>query len=260
MAIVTLKDSSIVKPAGKTPTGLMFIPDNDQFISISHLPTVYFYHSPSNQELIANAAETLKHSLSKVLEIFYPLAGRLQWIAGGNRLELDCNAMGALFVEAESDSKIEDFGDFSSTLEARSPLTPSVDYNKPIHEMPMLLVQLTRFSCGGISLGLGVCHVIADGQSSIHFVNEWTRIARGEKARDFPFIDRTILKPNRCDLPRFDHSEFGEVPLLIGQSDSLEERKKETVVAILKLTKEQIEKLKNKANENNNHANRPFTR
>ncbi|GFZ21060.1 hypothetical protein Acr_29g0002220 [Actinidia rufa] len=226
----------------------MYIPEVDQVIAISHAPTIYFYRLPKETEI--NAAEILKDSLSKALVVFYPLAGRLQWIDQGLRMELDCNAMGALFLEAESEAKIDDFEDFRPTPEIRA-LIPSADYNKPIHELPLLLVQLTKFSCGGISVGLGISHVLVDGQAAGHFISNWARIARGEQIERIPSLDRTKLRPEESWAPRFDHPEFKPATLLIGHSSNLEERKKETTVAMLKLSKDQISKLRTKANSAN---------
>ncbi|CAL5328266.1 unnamed protein product [Camellia sinensis] len=259
--MVTLKASYMVKPAKETPTRLMYLSEFDQFDTITHSPTVYFYQHSG--ELVLNAIiHTLKDSLSKVLTIFYPLAGRLQWIARG-RLQIHCNSTGAEFLEAESEAKIDDFGDFCPSSKTTA-LIPSVDYGRPIHELPLLLVQVTKFSCGGFSLGLGISHALADGECAAHFISEWARIARGEKPENFPFLDRTILQLED-PLPKtsFDHSEFKPTPLLIGHSNNTEERNKKTIVAMLKLSKEQINKLKNKANEYRNSetsTNRAFTR
>ena len=151
--MVTLKASHEVKPAGDTPGGIVYIPELDQAIAITHAPTIYFYRLEKESKI--NAAKILKDSLGKALVVFYPLAGRLQYIDQGLRMELDCNSMGALFLEAESEAKIDDFEDFRPTPDIRA-LIPSVDYNKPIHELPLVLVQLTKFSCGGISVGLGM--------------------------------------------------------------------------------------------------------
>ncbi|KAG5563972.1 hypothetical protein RHGRI_000219 [Rhododendron griersonianum] len=246
--MLTLKASFTVKPAGPTPLEPMYLSELDQVIATSHEPTVYFYR-PTSGQLVLNPTEILKNSLSKALTIFYPLAGRLQR-TGRGRLEVNCYSMGALFLETESEAKISDFGDFTPTLETRA-LIPSVDYNKPIDELPLLLVQVTKFSCGGISLGLGISHVLVDGRCAAHFVSEWARIARGEEPENLPFLDRTVLKLEEDDLtpPRFDHLEFSKPPTLIGQTNNLEEQKKETTVVMLKLRKEQIEKLKKEANE-----------
>ncbi|KAE9462544.1 hypothetical protein C3L33_05535, partial [Rhododendron williamsianum] len=260
--MVTLKASYTVKPAEPKPSELMYLSEFDQVIATTHVPIVYFYRPISDQSLVLNPTEILKNSLSKALTIFYPLAGRLQR-TGRGRLEVNCNSMGALFLETESEAKISDFGDFTPTSETRA-LIPSVDYNKPIDELPLLLAQVTKFSCGGISLGLGMSHVLADGRCIAHFVSEWARIARGEEPENLPFLDRTVLKLEEDDLtpPRFDHLEFGKPPMLIGQTDNLEERKKETTVVMLKLSKEQIQKLKKEANEFPSvyTSSKPFTR
>ena len=62
-------------------------------------------------------------------------------------------------------------------------LIPDVDCkykSVPLEEIPPLLVQLTRFACGGISLGVALSQAIADGMASLHFMSEWAGLARGE--------------------------------------------------------------------------------
>ncbi|OVA16364.1 Transferase [Macleaya cordata] len=250
--MVTLKCSYTVKPAEPTPIIRQWLPEADQLQALTHAPTVYFYPS-SKPDSIDSPLETLKDSLSQALVYFYPLAGRLHVIDGG-RLELDCNAMGAEVFEAYSESTIKDFGDFAPTPELRKLLVPPIDYNNtPFHELPLVLVQLTKFKCGGLSIGLAISHSMVDGQAALHFISCWAKIARGEKLvdSDQPFLDRTILKmddDNNKKGPRYHHVEFDPPPLMIGASDDKEERSKETTVTMLKLTKEQVEKLKQKAN------------
>ncbi|XP_042521293.1 spermidine hydroxycinnamoyl transferase-like [Macadamia integrifolia] len=205
---------------------------------LTHSPTVYFYPTllTDNSIVTTSAIDTMRDSLSKVLVHFYPLAGRLQWIKGG-RLELDCNSMGAQLFEVDSETKLSDYGDFSPTPKIGE-LIPHINYTHPINELPLLLVQLTHFSCGGTSVGLAISHALVDGQSALHFINTWAKIARGENLADvfskgnLPFIDRTALRrseqPATRPTPRFNHSEFGLPPVLIGQTDDKKERKKET--------------------------------
>jgi shikimate O-hydroxycinnamoyltransferase len=51
------------------------------------------------------------------------------------------------------------------------------------------------------------------------------------------------------------------LPLILGRSDNDIERKKKTTAELLKLTKEQVEKLKKKANEfGNSKGSKPFSR
>ncbi|KAL6181053.1 hypothetical protein ACLB2K_047711 [Fragaria x ananassa] len=252
--VVKFKACEVVKPSKTTWKGSLTLSEWDQVGTITHCPTIYFYKSNPNwgtpQDAIPNS---LKDSLARALVPFYPLAGRLRWIGGG-RLELDCNAMGVQFVEAESDSKLEDFGDFSPSPEYNY-LVPTVDYSLPIYELPLLLVQLTRFKCGGVSLSLTISHAVVDGPSALHFISEWARLARGEPLEVTPFLDGKVMQgrddntPAAAKPPPLDHSEFDQPPLLLGQSDNVEERKKKTTVSMLRLGKDQLEKLKCMAND-----------
>ncbi|KAK2982879.1 hypothetical protein RJ640_003497, partial [Escallonia rubra] len=145
--------------------------------------------------------------------IFKP-GGRLRWIAR-NRLELDCNPIGVELLESESESRIDDFA-----------LTPPIDYTTPIHEIPLRLLQVTKLKCGCICIGLVISHVIADGQSALHFVTEWAKFARIEHSNSAsPSLFRSILLAQEPACPpKFDHPEFNPPPLFIGHSSDLEVR------------------------------------
>ena len=271
VAVVSLKDGYTVKPAEPTFNGRLALSEWDQIGTITHVPTIYFYR-PSQDWIMreGDVLATLRDSLSRALVHFYPLAGRLCWIEGG-RLEIECNSMGVQLIEAESKTTLEDFGDFTSSpyLEYLEHLVPSVDYSSPIHELPLMLVQLTKFSCGGISISTSISHAVADGQSALHFVHEWARLARGEPVETAPFLDRTVLLAGGRNInnaapapaPRFDHQEFRHPPPLMGEPSAVQkERKKKTTVAFLKLTKTQVEKLKKTANESRVSEGRPYSR
>ncbi|XAR57414.1 hypothetical protein NMG60_11025548 [Bertholletia excelsa] len=250
----------MVKPAQERPNEVMALSDVDQATALTHVLLVHFY-APNSHLLQENAVQTLKDSLSKALVLFYPAAGRLQW-TNTSRLELNCNSTGVPFVDAKSDATIGDFGDFLPDAKVKQ-LIPRVDYSQPIQDCPLLLVQVTRFKCGGLCLGWGISHVLGDGQSATHFLSEWARIARGEPPENPPVLDRRLLIPKEpLAGPLFDHIGLKPLPLLLGQSDYAEERNKETTVAMLRLTKEQVEKLKKKANEHSTSHNmgRPFSK
>ncbi|GAV85498.1 Transferase domain-containing protein [Cephalotus follicularis] len=262
--MVRFKGGYTVKPAEPTWTGNLSLSEWDQIGTVTHVPTIYFYKPPKSwlTPVDNTIITTLKDSLSRTLVPFYPLAGRLRWLDGG-RLELDCNAMGVQLVEAESQAKLDDFGDFSPSPEYEC-LIPHVDYSAPIQELPLLLVQVTKFRCGGISLSFTISHAVVDGPSALHFISEWARTARGEPIGVVPFLDRRILRagePLLVPPPLCDHEEFGHPPMLLGQSSNVEERKKKTIVAMLKLTKTQVEKLRNIAKEGQFvDSDRPFSR
>lgn len=249
--MVKMLESCVIKPAEHTPNGLMSLSDFDQVGAITHSPIIYFYQGPIEFD---SFTVTLKHSLAKVLVTFYPLAGRLRDI-GDNRFEVDCNPIRAQFLVAESEATIEYFGDFHPTPQLRA-LVPLVDLKAPLHEQPLLLVQVTKLSCGGISLGIAISHIMVDGPSGFHFTNEWARLARGEQLSNQPFLDRTVLQVNDPSFPpSFDHPEYSPPPLLVWQLDAMEERMKKTTMVTLKLKKKEADKLKEKANYGRNNVN-----
>ncbi|KAG7960591.1 hypothetical protein I3843_10G131900 [Carya illinoinensis] len=149
-----------------------------------------------------------------LLELHSP-AGRLRWIHGG-RLELHCNAKGAQLLEAYSEVKLDELGGLCTNKGSRR-LVPKVDYGSPIEDWSLMLVQVTRFSCGGLCVGTAMSHTVVDGWSVAKFFNAWTKLARGDEleANEMPFHDRTILlSPEPLLPPRFEHIEkkANEIP------------------------------------------------
>ncbi|KAM0021223.1 putative transferase [Helianthus debilis subsp. tardiflorus] len=239
------KTFCMVKPADQTWSGKLNLSELDQTGVTTHVPTIYFYKQSPEDWLIV--LQTLKASLSSTLVHFFPLAGRLSFIARG-RLELDCNGAGVQFLEAYADANLADL-DSLLPSPVYHQLIPSIDYqNTPLEEIPLLVLQVTRFVCGGFSLGLSISHAVADGQSALHFVSEWARVSRGELVETPPYLDRKVLRAG--DPPRtlkmVNHEQFGPPPVLI---DGKNERENETTVTMLKLTATQVKKLRNKANQ-----------
>ncbi|CAL0329518.1 unnamed protein product [Lupinus luteus] len=106
-----------------------------------------------------------------------------------------------------------------------------VDYTQPIEELPLMLVQLTRFYDidQGVAIGVSISHPLTDGFGAIRFINSWARMARGET------LETSEL--------------FPPLPLVLGSSDNLAEQGKKISAVTLKLTSEQVEKLKKQAND-----------
>ncbi|KAI4307568.1 hypothetical protein L6164_030739 [Bauhinia variegata] len=267
--MVTITSSYTVIPSEATPKGPLWLSEADQLLSPwTHTPTLYIYKASQKHMVF----EKMRDSLSKILVHYYPLAGRLRWIEGG-RLEVDCNEKGVTLLEAETTRALDDYGEFETNEGIKKHIPKiEVQYGGPIDDMPLFVVQLTRFSCGGFSIGIANSHVLFDGVSATRFVNSWAKIAR-EKALDkeeMPFLDRTILKSRKPLMgSRFDHPEFKPMPRLLANSGGnlAEISKKKTSFASLKLTKEQLLKLKIKANEGINMvqvqehvAGRPYSR
>ncbi|XP_019188751.1 PREDICTED: spermidine hydroxycinnamoyl transferase-like [Ipomoea nil] len=259
---VNVKRSYVVKPSEPTWSGLLSLSELDQIATMMHVETLYFYSTPSTLSPDA-IIDTLRLSLSQVLVHFYPLAGRLSWTSAGgsSALVLNCNAAGVVLVEAESDAVLADLGDFSPCPELNH-LVPSVDYSgDPIQDIPLFVGQLTKFRCGGISLGFAISHVVADGHGLCHFLSEWANLASGKPLSSAPFHDRRRLlrgvgessSPQGGPRRVFDHSP----PLIVGQSSDESERMKETKVSTLRLSKPQIHALKAAANNGRSYNAKP---
>ncbi|PON89338.1 Transferase [Trema orientale] len=149
--MIKLKETTMVKPAEKSPPRRLWMSILDMMNNPNHVPLIYLYRSSG----VSNFFDTnvLKQALSKVLVTFYPLAGRFR-LDGGGRIEIDCNDEGVLFVAAETSSVIDDFGDCAPTPEIRR-LIPTVDYSLGISSYPFLLIQQLGFQGEGGEGGRG---------------------------------------------------------------------------------------------------------
>ncbi|CAI8613619.1 unnamed protein product [Vicia faba] len=236
---VSIISQSIVIPSKPTPNPKLFSLC-EQIKLRTHAPLLYVYNPHNN---ISTFLETLRNSLSKVLVIYYPLAGRLSWIKG-ERWELNCNGKGAVLLEAKCETNLKDLGDFVPN-NLVSQLIPNINYDVPIEDVPLLVVQLTRFRCGGYTLGVALCRAATDGTAAMRFMRSWAKLARGENIspNDFPCHDRTLLNSRKLANSSMSHwhSEFEAPPSWMSRDLG---GNRETSVAIVKLTREQVLRLK----------------
>ncbi|KAM6586348.1 hypothetical protein CsatA_008953 [Cannabis sativa] len=264
-----IKQKLMVSPAKPTWKGNQSLSEWDHIGYTTYTNVIYFYAPTSTP--FQTVTQTLIDSLSHTLVYFYPLAGRLRSLSNG-RFQLDCNEDGALFVAAELNVDLSHFekDHFTPTPEFNRFLIPYINESLPIHERPICLVQLTKLSCGGLSLGFTTSHVLVDGLSGANFMTEWARVAQGLPLQKVPFFDKKAfgVGSNCCgsNPQQFDHSnDFCSMPFLLKQPNAEELKKMETTVFMLKLTKEQVQKLKNKANNDHNgqmikkSSSRPYT-
>ncbi|KAK8663615.1 hypothetical protein V6N13_083424 [Hibiscus sabdariffa] len=147
------------------------------------------------------------------------MAGRLGYDENG-RLEISCYAQGVLFVEAETTSVMDHLiADFSHNSQVFR-LVPEVDYSGGISSFPLVVLQVTKFKCGGVSLGVGFQHNLGDGTTTFHFINSWADTARGSSPAIALFIDRTLLHARFPPMPKFHHVEYDPSPPLKITMDS----------------------------------------
>ncbi|CAI9754679.1 unnamed protein product [Fraxinus pennsylvanica] len=226
--------------------GLYFLSNLDQNIAVI-VRTIYCFKSEEKDN--EDAVQVIKDALSKVLVHYYPLAGRLA-ISPEMKLIVDCTGEGAVFVEAETDCKLEDLGDITKpdpiTL---GKLVYDIPGAKNILEIPPLVAQVTKFKCGGFVLGLCMNHCMFDGIGAMEFVNSWGETARGLKLKVPPFMDRSILKARNPPKLEFPHHEYAEIEDI---SNTTELYKEEMLYKSFCFDPEKLEHLRKKALENGN--------
>ncbi|CAA7388993.1 unnamed protein product [Spirodela intermedia] len=187
---VRLLSSTTVDGGGPSATPLSAF---DKVAADMHVAVLFAFAAPT-----ATNAQ-IKDGLAKTLAHFYTFAGRL----GTDELRRPCilaggAGNGALLVEAAVESELAE----------QIPLKPSPELQK-LHRQTegavhALQVQLNRFRCGGLVIGVTCHHRVADGQSMSTFYAAWGRAVRGLAVHPLPVYDcRRWLQPRR--LPR---SEF----------------------------------------------------
>ncbi|GJN24653.1 hypothetical protein PR202_gb12406 [Eleusine coracana subsp. coracana] len=250
---ITVRKSTMVRPAVETPRRRLWLSVLDLIAPRIHTPSVRFYRRATRGLSHGEGffdGERMRRALAEALVAFYPLAGRLGYDNDG-RLEINCNGEGVLFVDADAaDITIDDdYGDFAPTMEFRR-LVPAVEYTDDISGFPLLVLQVTRFKCGGVCLGVGTQHYVSDGMSTAHFINSWSRLCRGSPISSTPSIDRTVLRARDPPTPSFQHVEYQPEPVMLPttaqilSSDHSIPLAIATAVRIFKITRSDLTRLR----------------
>ncbi|XP_062112618.1 stemmadenine O-acetyltransferase-like [Humulus lupulus] len=203
---VEVVSNEIIKPSSPTPDHfrhyqLSFL---DHLSPQTYNPLVLFYQldvddddDQDHESKIKEISDKVKNSLSEVLTLFYPLAGRVK-----NDRFIYCNDEGVSY----SVTRVKSPCHLSQAI--KNPLPSELCNFLPfkLNELNefALGVQLNVFERGGVALGLCISHQIADALSSIMFIKTWVAIARGE-ANHLPhpeFVSAKLFPP--LDGPKFD--------------------------------------------------------
>ncbi|KAI3943284.1 hypothetical protein MKW92_037424 [Papaver armeniacum] len=185
---------------------------------VSYLETVSFIEPTSKDISFAEICSSFYRALGRVLVSYDFMAGRLIHQAGegenDGRFEIDCNGEGVVVVAATTSTKMSQLG------ELRSPNKPEFKklvsflhdeewMNLELKEKPLLLLQLTRFQCGGVALASLSNHCTLDGTAIQEFIVNLASLTRGDDLVVHPNSDRSIFKarnPPRISHPHFEYS------------------------------------------------------
>ncbi|TVT96907.1 hypothetical protein EJB05_57873 [Eragrostis curvula] len=207
-------EQEVVAPARATPYELKYLSNIDNQRSLRFYQTIieFFRGRPGV------AAAFIKSGLSEALVFFYPLAGRLREIPPDGRLIVECTAEGVTIVEAGADVTLLEFG------EPLLPPYPCVEEllcdlgdSKDILAKPLAFFQVSRFRCGGFSVGMHLCHTMYDAVGVFKFLEAIGDMARGEpQPTVLPVRERELL--TSCSAPSITRAHLGYEPLADGDT------------------------------------------
>ncbi|XP_059445107.1 stemmadenine O-acetyltransferase-like [Corylus avellana] len=187
---VEVISKEIVKPSSPTPNDLHHyqLSFNDQMSPPVYNPLSLFYASDGDTKFnVDDISDRLKKSLSEVLTLYYPLAGRIK-----DNSSIDCNDKGIPFLQARVDCQLSDVVQNPVPGE----LNKLVPFELDTHTDIAFGVQLNVFECGGIAVGACISHKVADALSYFVFVRCWAAIACGDKDVVSPqFVAATLFPP-----------------------------------------------------------------
>uniref|UniRef100_A0A0D9X054 Uncharacterized protein n=1 Tax=Leersia perrieri TaxID=77586 RepID=A0A0D9X054_9ORYZ len=129
-------------------------------------------------------AVIIRRGLADALVHYYPVAGRIREEEPGRKLVVDCTGDGVLFVEADDEVSLSDFGDvLCPPFPCYQELLCEPDGRcAAVVGRPLLFVQVTRLRCGGFVFGLQICHNIADAAGTVQLLRAIGKMSRGMPA------------------------------------------------------------------------------
>ncbi|KAJ0735823.1 putative benzyl alcohol O-benzoyltransferase [Helianthus annuus] len=169
----------LIVPAEPTPRELKPLSDiDDQKRLLMQVSDIIVYRrNPQMRKKIP--ASVIREALAKLLVFYYPFAGRLKEGPPG-KLMVYCSGEGMLFIEAEADATLDQFGDpLPLPLPCMEELLYDVPGSSGILNSPLLLIQVTRLLCGGFIFAVRLNHSMSDGAGLVQFLSGLGEIARG---------------------------------------------------------------------------------
>lgn len=160
------------------------------FYEFSHPNTITTTH------FLESLLPNLKQSLSLALQLFYPLSANL-------RLSPETGEHEPHYVDSVSLTVAESAAEDFHRLVSNHP-KDAKEFHPVVPNLPtsssLLALQVTLFPNSGISIGICLHHVAADGRSLAHFMKSWSSINRTghlSSISALPLYDRALIKdPN----------------------------------------------------------------
>ncbi|WP_435613508.1 acyltransferase [Streptomyces sp. bgisy159] len=150
-----------------------------------YTPLTFFYRGTLD-------GAALRDSLARTLRRYPLLSGRLERDADGG-LSVVCADAGVRFTEASCPDRMREYGHGLRAQPVVGNLLREVSaFGVVGRDTPLLKIRLTRMSGGGSVLGVLINHTLADGGSTVAFLESWSREHLG-LPWDGPDHDRDVL-------------------------------------------------------------------
>ncbi|GMY29695.1 coumaroyl-CoA:anthocyanidin 3-O-glucoside-6''-O-coumaroyltransferase 1-like [Fagus crenata] len=204
-AVKVLEQSHVSPPPGSVPTTSLPLTFLDiPWFLCSTMQCVFFYELPypTTNHFTQTILPNLKHSLSLVLQLFFPLAAKLRLPPLPHMPHiLYTEGDSVLLTIAESRCDFNHLiGNHARDVRESHPLVPKL-LPPAISELDnkqvlpdLLAIQVTVFPNSGISIGITFSHLVADGRAFHHFMKSWACIYR-TSIGDLTCLDKSVVLP-----------------------------------------------------------------
>lgn len=148
----------------------------EQIAPVMYTPIVLFYSQNGDSDHPGEAAkmcQCLKTSLSKILTLFYPFAGRFK-----DHASIECNDDGADFLEAQVSCRLSDILRQPNANNLRTFLPIEIESMEAVTNI-LLCVQASFFECGGMPIEVCLTHKLTDADTLCTFIKSWAATAFG---------------------------------------------------------------------------------
>ncbi|KAC9618555.1 hypothetical protein R6Q59_027641 [Mikania micrantha] len=218
----------LIVPAKPTPRELKPLSDIDDQESLRFNISLIHIYQGNPKMRNKNPASVIREALAKALVFYYPLAGRLKE-GYARKLMVDCSGQGVLFIEAEADVTLEQFGvELQPPFPCRDELLYDVRGSRDILDSPLILFQVTRLICGGFILGVRFNHTMLDGFGYVQFMTSLCEMANGSTTPSIkPLWQRELLcarDPPRVTCTHHEYDEVADTNATIIPIDDMENR------------------------------------
>ncbi|KAL1206581.1 Spermidine coumaroyl-CoA acyltransferase [Cardamine amara subsp. amara] len=179
--VLEKKPVEFVRPSKHTPCEILSLStlDND-FLNEVMYATIYVFKA--NEKNRNDPVSLLRKAFSDLLVYYYPLSGKLTRRESDRKLQLVCRGEGVQFevattsLDLSSLNYIENLDD-----QVALQLVPEIEiaYNTNVSYQPLAL-QVTKFSCGGFTIGTALMHAVCDGFGVAQIIHALTELAGGK--------------------------------------------------------------------------------